>query len=95
MKADDDLRLGHGSVLGLEADFQSSNQWIDGRFGFASFTAARTIVPVATRTFPDRLVWFGTVHGSVGRAFDPVPRTKFQYLCTLMAQAAAEVRAEI
>ena len=92
VKAEDDLRLGNRSVLGLEADFQGSHQWSDGGFGFASFTDASIILPVA---FTDRLVWFGTVRGPPGSAFDSIPSAKFQYLGTLMAHAAAEVHAEI
>jgi hypothetical protein len=94
VKAEDGLRLGSGAVQGLEAEFEGSNQWTDGGVGFASFAAARTIFRAATSTFADKLVRFGTVRPA-GTGFDPVPRAKFQYLCTLMAQAATEVHAEI
>ena len=94
MKAEEDLRLDNRSVLGLDANFYGPNQWADGGFGFASFTAADTIFPAATSMFADKLGCFGTVRPARA-GFDAVPRAKFQGLCTLVAQAAAQVHAEI
>jgi outer membrane immunogenic protein len=62
--------FGNGTVLGLEADFQGSNERTDDRFGFAAFTAGGTAFPAVTGTLTDRLEWFGTVRGRAGIAFD-------------------------
>jgi outer membrane immunogenic protein len=60
---------GTGTVLGIETDFQASNQkstineaFSDPRFGPVTFTGS----------VEDRLEWFGTVRGRAGMALDRV-----------------------
>ncbi len=60
---------GTGTVLGIEADFQGSNQkstigesFTDPRFGPVTFTGS----------IEDKLEWFGTVRGRAGMAIDRV-----------------------
>jgi outer membrane immunogenic protein len=63
---------GNAVVLGLEGDFQGSNQKTDENFGFGRFTFNGTTFPAVAGTFTDRLEWFGTIRGRVGVAFDRV-----------------------
>jgi outer membrane immunogenic protein len=65
------LGWGTGTVLGIETDFQASNQkstineaFSDPRFGPVTFAGS----------VEDKLEWFGTVRGRAGLAFDRVPR---------------------
>jgi outer membrane immunogenic protein len=56
---------GNGTVLGIEADFQGSDQRTDHNFG-----VLLPAVVTTSGTFTDRLEWFGTVRGRVGIAYD-------------------------
>ena len=61
---------GNGTVLGLEADFQGSNERTDVAFGFLGFTSGGVAFPAVHGTFTDRIEWFGTVRGRAGIAYD-------------------------